>query len=65
MKFWQLYETINAWLACYGYPPTVRELRFACGWCSTSTVEYWLWKLHVAWLIRWQLGMARTIKVVR
>ena len=49
----------------YGYPPTIREIRDALGFSTTSLVQYHLNKLIGGGLLTKVPGKARTLRVSR
>ena len=59
-----VYEVLCAWIARYSYPPTSRELAFACGFPSNNTAWQRLEKLRALGFVDWQDGKVRNLQVV-
>ncbi len=59
-----VFETLCCFVACRGYPPTVRELAQACGRSASNTFDC-LKRLRALGLLKWRAGAARTMKVLR
>jgi SOS-response transcriptional repressor LexA len=60
-----VYEVVCAFIARYDYPPTSRELAFACGFPSNNTAWRRLDKLREVGFVGWRDRHIRTLRVVR
>ena len=60
----EIVEFIKYFIAGHGYPPSVREIRDACGVASTSTVHAELTEIEQAGVIRRCGSRSRAIRVL-
>jgi repressor LexA len=60
----RLHKILRRWIDCYGYAPTIRELKTALHATSTSLVQDLLKRLQEKGYIERQYGRARAIRLL-